>query len=147
MEECSKISTYLLEAMKLQRLAVRVLNETLAPLRLNALQAVYMIYLYSNDQGLTLKELTGYTYVDKAQITRVSADLISRGLIVTDKSAGNERGYRVFLTEEGRSKAGEILSEMPMIESEILNKLNAGTRQNLCEAMQYLTEILSSQEK
>ena len=147
MEECPKFNTYLLEAMKLQKLAVRVLNETLAPMQLSALQAVYMIYLHSNNQGLTLKELTDYTYVDKAQITRVSADLISRGLIVTDKSEGKERRYRVFLTEAGRLKAGEILSEMPAVENEILEKLDAGSRQNLCEAMQYLTEILSSHEK
>ena len=147
MEECPKFNTYLLEAMKLQKLAVRVLSETLAPMQLSALQAVYMIYLHSNNQGLTLKELTDYTYVDKAQITRVSADLISRGLIITDKSEGNERRYRVYLTEAGRQKAGEILSEMPAVENEILKKLDAGSRQNLCEAMQYLTEILSSQEK
>ena len=142
MEKCSKIQSYLFEGLKFQKLVAKVLNESLADLGFNALQGVYLVYLYSNDQGLTLRELTDYTCVDKAQITRISTDLMSKGIIVTDKKQTNERKYRVFLTDTGRKIALDILSRIPLIEEELLCRLTPESKENFIAAMQCIIDFL-----
>jgi DNA-binding MarR family transcriptional regulator len=79
-------------------------GEELKPWDLSSAHAMYLIVLLENE-GLTLKELTESLGVDKANTTRVIADLKEKGYIYTDRTREGSRKYKVFLTDEGKKSS------------------------------------------
>ena len=63
--------------------------------------------LYTAENGLTRTQLASQCDLDKAQITRIIADLSKKGCIV-EESKGSGYRKRIFLTDEGREITREI---------------------------------------
>ncbi len=63
--------------------------------------------LYGNPDGLTKSEIAENCEIDKAQITRVVNELITKGYAATDDS-GRAYNRKFFLTEKGRAISEEI---------------------------------------
>jgi DNA-binding MarR family transcriptional regulator len=91
---------------KLNRQMQKRFCKELKPCDLSSAHAIYLLVLSEND-GLTLRELTDSVNMDKANTTRVVTDLDAKGYIYTDRIKEGSRKYKVFLTEEGK-KAAEI---------------------------------------
>lgn len=89
---------------KINKQMQKIFSEQLKPCDLGSAHALYLIVLSEND-GLTLKELTENVGMDKANTTRVVSDLNVKGYIYTDRKEEGSRKYKVFLTEEGEKAA------------------------------------------
>lgn len=63
--------------------------------------------LYLAENGLTRTQLASQCDLDKAQITRIIADLSKKGCIV-EESKGSGYRKRIFLTEDGKSITRDI---------------------------------------
>jgi DNA-binding MarR family transcriptional regulator len=68
-----------------------------------------LLALYEHEEGLTGTELAAVCGVDRAQVSRVAAELTGMGLIC-EAAPGPRRRYRgaLTLTEEGRAAAAEM---------------------------------------
>ena len=98
----------------------RVKTENVKDYGLRGVHVSCLLALHERPEGLTATELASVCGVDRAQISRVTAEL--RGLdLVCEASPGPRRRYRgaLELTEEGRAAAAEmaavILSSCPWL--------------------------------
>ena len=93
---------------KLKKLIQKEMSIPVKPYGLGSNHAMYLLQLYIYRDGLTLKKLSDNLGVDKANTTRVIADLDAKGYTVNDVADNNVRKYNVFLTDEGRVVAKEV---------------------------------------
>lgn len=87
----------------------RVKTENVKDYGLRGVHVSCLLALHERQEGLTATELASVCGVDRAQISRVTAEL--RGLdLVCEASPGPRRRYRgaLELTEEGRAAAAEM---------------------------------------
>ena len=87
----------------------RVKTENVKDYGLRVVHVSCLLALHERPEGLTATELASVCGVDRAQISRVTAEL--RGLdLVCEASPGPRRRYRgaLELTEEGRAAAAEM---------------------------------------
>lgn len=87
----------------------RVKTENVKDYGLRGVHVSCLLALHKRPEGLTATELASVCGVDRAQISRVTAEL--RGLdLVCEASPGPRRRYRgaLELTEEGRAAAAEM---------------------------------------
>ena len=87
----------------------RVKTENVKDYGLRGVHVSCLLALHERPEGLTATELASVCGVDRAQISRVTAEL--RGLdLVCEASPGPRRRYRgaLELTEEGRPAAAEM---------------------------------------
>lgn len=87
----------------------RVKTENVKDYGLRGVHVSCLLALHERTEGLTAMELASVCGVDRAQISRVTAEL--RGLdLVCEASPGPRRRYRgaLELTEEGRAAAAEM---------------------------------------
>lgn len=87
----------------------RVKTENVKDYGLRGVHVSCLLALHERPEGLTATELASVCGVDRAQISRVTAEL--RGLdLVCESSPGPRRRYRgaLELTEEGRAAAAEM---------------------------------------
>jgi DNA-binding MarR family transcriptional regulator len=87
----------------------RVKTENVKDYGLRGVHVSCLLALHERPEGLTATELVSVCGVDRAQISRVTAEL--RGLdLVCEASPGPRRRYRgaLELTEEGRAAAAEM---------------------------------------
>ncbi len=87
----------------------RVKTENVKDYGLRGVHVSCLLAMHERPEGLTATELASVCGVDRAQISRVTAEL--RGLdLVCEASPGPRRRYRgaLELTEEGRAAAAEM---------------------------------------
>lgn len=87
----------------------RVKTQNVKDYGLRGVHVSCLLALHERPEGLTATELASVCGVDRAQISRVTAEL--RGLdLVCEASPGPRRRYRgaLELTEEGRAAAAEM---------------------------------------
>lgn len=87
----------------------RVKTENVKDYGLRGVHVSCLLALHERPEGLTATEVASVCGVDRAQISRVTAEL--RGLdLVCEASPGPRRRYRgaLELTEEGRAAAAEM---------------------------------------
>lgn len=87
----------------------RVKTKNVKDYGLRGVHVSCLLALHERPEGLTATELASVCGVDRAQISRVTAEL--RGLdLVCEASPGPRRRYRgaLELTEEGRAAAAEM---------------------------------------
>ena len=101
----------------------RVKTENVKDYGLRGVHVSCLLALHERPEGLTATELASVCGVDRAQISRVTADLASRGL-VCETAPGMKRRYRgsLTLTAAGRAQA----LEMREIVAEKLNAVSGG---------------------
>lgn len=90
----------------------RIKNAEMTELGLKGTHVTCMFYLHHNPEGLTAAQLSSLCAEDKANISRVVADLRSRGYI--EPGAGKNYRMPLRLSEAGRSIAEQM---DPLIES------------------------------
>ena len=80
-------------------------NEVLKPYGLSSLHALYLMLLYDNEQGMTMKSLNERIVVDKSNTSRAVASLEEKGYALrrmVDQEGGK---WYVYLTEQGKKAA------------------------------------------
>ena len=105
-ERCREFSGLVSRAEKALQ---RVKTENVKDYGLRGVHVSCLLALHERPEGLTATELASVCGVDRAQISRVTAEL--RGLdLVCEASPGPRRRYRgaLELTEEGRAAAAEM---------------------------------------
>lgn len=93
----------------MNRAMLRVRELELRRLDLRPTHAVCLYYLLSHTEGVYASEMSAMTKEDKAAISRALADLVARGMVVSEAAQGR-RAYRsrLYLTEEGRRTAERL---------------------------------------
>ena len=102
--------------------------------------------LYEAPEGLTRTELSVRCGVDRAQITRVIGELLSKGIVF---EVGGRSNYRkkCVLTEEGRRTASEIDALVKKINSFVSGDIPPERLQSFYETLREICENLKRAEE
>lgn len=97
----------------------------LKPYGLGSLHAMYLVMLWHNPKGLTMKELCENLYVDKANTSRAISTLEEKEYVYRDSSGTGVSKYRVLLSKEGKTLANEISKEMKNFHDRLFQTVTA----------------------
>jgi DNA-binding MarR family transcriptional regulator len=101
---------------------------------LSKLHLLYLMVLFENEGGMTLKELSEYLGFDKANTSRAISQLIEKGFVQKISQGELALKYKIELTPNGRDIAVIIWAQMDEANVEIVSLFTP-------EEMQFLAQI------
>ncbi|AEB08694.1 MarR family winged helix-turn-helix transcriptional regulator [Desulfobacca acetoxidans] len=88
-----------------------------------------ILHLLREEEGLSQKQIGNILFKDKPNISRMLDALEKKSLI--RRQAADRRRYSIFLTEEGKKLAEEILPLRLQLEAKAFNGISAGEKEML----------------
>lgn len=76
------------------------LNKQLKPYGMNSSEFIYILTLFSKEEGMSQDELAQALFIDKAAVARSVKSLEQKGFISRRQDSQNHRIKRVFLTQK-----------------------------------------------
>src|SRR5215207_1767712 len=88
--------------MDLMRVAGLLHPDQTAPGQLSSLSRGFALHELDTEAPLSQRELAQRLRLEKSTVSRLVADLESRGLLTRQRDPDNRRAYRLHITAEGR---------------------------------------------
>lgn len=85
----------------------------------------------SIEASATIGQLSAWSWVDRAEVSRAVASLVKRGWLRREESPVDRRSPRFSFTEEGRSVANKVLTWQSELEKALQTKLDDSHREAL----------------
>lgn len=117
------------------------INDSLKPLKITSVHGHYLSALESTQEDLNLTELSAVLDVDKANTTRVIAELEDRGLVEKKRQAAHDRRYIVTLTEQGQELAERAARIIEETEENYLSVIDHKDRSAFYEVLEQMIEV------
>lgn len=131
---------------KLKKRLDNVNRDLLKEYDLSKLHLLYLMVIFENQEGMTLKELSDYLDFDKANTSRAISQLISKEY-VQKKTRGNlELKYKVDLTPKGRNVATLIWEQNQKANIEFIQLFTPEELVSLAQIAGKLWNFLSEDE-
>ncbi len=92
--------------------------------------------------GAMITHLAKISLFEQSRLTRIIAQMEERGLVVRQGDPKDGRRVRVFLTDEGRNVAGELVPQAKKHEASLLAQLDQQKASDLKPALQALLATL-----
>jgi len=124
-------------------------NQMTSKLRMHNLTTAQLVYLLilSDNNKITLKELTSLANFDKAYTTKIVHELTERGFISNDKKTLNSRKYHIFLTDNGRKYINILQKSAEEARYEIISNLSESDKKNIVTTLEKALYYLKNQDK
>ena len=106
---------------------------------LSGAHGMYLFTLYQKGP-LTMKELSQYTGTDKANTTRVIADLHDKGFIYDDRPEKYSRKYKVYLTKQGNTAAQAVEQAMKEFRETMFRCLSEEEKEQLSSILRKIVD-------
>jgi DNA-binding MarR family transcriptional regulator len=125
--------------------AIGMLHQSLpgGPITLSQVFALHELDL---GRPLSQQELAQRLGLEKSSVSRLAADLESKGLLVRERDPANRRFYRLRLTERGRAyhaRAGAAFRERM---APLIGAMTAAERAALVKGLAGLVRVMREQE-
>lgn len=129
---------------KIKKLMQKELNEKLKKHDLSSFHVMYIMVLYKNAEGLTLKELSSLVEVDKANTTRAINDLLNKDYIYRTEEM---RKYKIKLTQKGKNIAKEVEKGMCSIHQKAFENFSEDEKKELIRLVIKFFNNITKEEK
>ncbi len=112
---------------------------------LSGTHTICLRLLCDNEEGLTKGEISSRCEIDKAQITRIVNELLSKGYVHADNS---QRAYnrKFFLTEKGRRMTDEINAKVKQINTYVSEDISDEDIERFYDVFERINEKLRMAE-
>lgn len=116
--------TFTVKIMKVNRGIQRIKTEEMKEFGLKGLHVSCLYYIYTQREGITLKELCELCDEDKASVSRSLTLLKNDGYVVNENKEGKRYKYLLKLTEKGEATGAQIQEKISRVLSEIRAELD-----------------------
>jgi len=133
----------------LNKLKKRLDQTSLSSLKeynLSKLHLLYLMVLFENEEGMTLKELSEHLGFDKANTSRAITQLIDKGFVQKLSQGELAMKYKVELTPKGRDVAVIIWGQIDEANVEIVSLFTPEELQSLAQIAAKLWVFLQDSE-
>ena len=133
----------------LNKLKKRLDHTSLSSLKeynLSKLHLLYLMVLFENEAGMTLKELSEHLGFDKANTSRAITQLIDKGFVQKLSQGELAMKYKVELTPQGRDIAVVIWKQIDEANVEIVSLFTPEELQSLAQIAAKLWVFLQDSE-
>jgi DNA-binding MarR family transcriptional regulator len=104
-----------------------------------------VIAILAEQDKMTPQALGEATRMDKITVSRASAALIDRSLVLAEENPADGRSHFLSLTDDGRALYNEIAPEALKLEADLLAPLNADER-HLLETLLRRVELAAKSD-
>ena len=113
---------------------------------LSKLHLLYLMVIFENEEGMTLKELSDYLDFDKANTSRAISQLISKEYVQKKAQGDLELKYKVELTAKGRNVATIIWEQNQKANTDFIQLFTPEELMSLAKIAGKLWNFLSRDE-
>ena len=107
-DKIKMVMNYMINIRSFSSSISKEVKEDFSKSDINCSEAFYIVLLNSNQEGLTMSELSSLAKVDKSLTTRIIKKLLDKEYIYKDTDDLSSRNYKIKLTNSGINKANNI---------------------------------------
>lgn len=133
-----RFTAFALNLANIERDLHKIKSKKMAEYGLRATHLMCMIQIFCHEDGLTSTEIARTCAIDKAFVSRITADLVDRHFVMFNEKYNDGRKYRqkFVLTEEGMKVMYEINDVVDKVIGKIYNQVSE-------EEIQHFYKILA----
>ena len=133
-----RFTAFALNLANIERDLHKIKSKKMAEYGLRATHLMCMIQIFCHEDGLTSTEIARTCAIDKAFVSRITADLVDRNFVMFNEKYNDGRKYRqkFVLTEEGMKVMYEINEVVDKVIAKIYDQVSE-------EEIQHFYKILS----
>ena len=133
-----RFTAFALNLANIERDLHKIKSKKMAEYGLRATHLMCMIQIFCHEDGLTSTEIARTCAIDKAFVSRITADLVDRHFVMFNEKYNDGRKYRqkFVLTEEGMKVMYEINDVVDKVIAKIYNQVSE-------EEIQHFYKILA----
>lgn len=133
-----RFTAFALNLANIERDLHKIKSKKMAEYGLRATHLMCMIQIFCHEDGLTSTEIARTCAIDKAFVSRITADLVDRKFVMFNEKYNDGRKYRqkFVLTEEGMKVMYEINEVVDKVIAKIYDQVSE-------EEIQHFYKILS----
>lgn len=137
-----RFTAFTVNLANVERNLQKIKSKKMAEYGLRSTHLMCMIKIYTTNGGLTPTELARVCAIDKAFVSRISADLVERGLIEFDKNITDGRKYKnkYVLTDSGV----KILDEITNIINDVISGIDSDITQEELKCFYKVLDTINS---
>ena len=124
---------------RLERSKKRSMRDVLAKYGLRISQSLCLAYI-EHHPGSKQEDIANWLVVDKGAVARNAAKLEETGFIRREIDPGNRRGYRLFLTDYGRTACEEVNAERTKWSEELGKSLSEEEKRQAVQLLKKMEE-------
>ena len=135
-----RFTAFALNLANIERSLHKMKSKKMAEYGLRATHLMCMVQIFCHEDGLTSTEIARTCAIDKAFVSRITADLVDRKFVMFNEKYNDGRKYKqkFVLTEEGMKVMYEINDAVDRIIAKIYNQVSEDELKNFYKILEVL---------
>ena len=140
-----RFTAFALNLANIERDLHKMKSKKMAEYGLRATHLMCMVQIFCHEDGLTSTEIARTCAIDKAFVSRITADLVDRKFVMFNEKYNDGRKYRqkFVLTEEGTKVMHEISDAVDKVIEKIYDQVSEEELKNFYKILEVLNNSIN----
>ena len=140
-----RFTAFALNLANIERSLHKMKSKKMAEYGLRATHLMCMVQIFCHEDGLTSTEIARTCAIDKAFVSRITADLVDRKFVMFNEKYNDGRKYRqkFVLTEEGMKVMHEISDAVDKVIEKIYDQVSEEELKNFYKILEVLNNSIN----
>ena len=140
-----RFTAFALNLANIERDLHKMKSKKMAEYGLRATHLMCMVQIFCHEDGLTSTEIARTCAIDKAFVSRITADLVDRKFVMFNEKYNDGRKYRqkFVLTEEGMKVMHEISDAVDKVIEKIYDQVSEEELKNFYKILEVLNNSIN----
>ena len=140
-----RFTAFALNLANIERDLHKMKSKKMAEYGLRATHLMCMVQIFCHEDGLTSTEIARTCAIDKAFVSRITADLVDRKFVMFNEKYNDGRKYRqkFVLTEEGMKVMHEISDAVDKVIAKIYDQVSEEELKNFYKILEVLNNSIN----
>lgn len=140
-----RFTAFALNLANIERDLHKIKSKKMAAYGLRATHLMCMVQIFCHEDGLTSTEIARTCAIDKAFVSRITADLVDRKFVMYNEKYNDGRKYRqkFVLTEEGMKVMAEIDEVVGKVIAKIYDQISEEELKNFYKILEVLNNNIN----
>lgn len=137
-----RFTAFALNLTNLERDLYKIKSKKMAEYGLRATHLMCMVQIFCHEDGLTPTEIARTCAIDKAFVSRITADLVDRNFIKFNEKYNDGRKYKqkFVLTDEGMS----VMDQINEVVDNVIAKIHGQVSEKELKSFYKVLEVLNN---
>ena len=140
-----RFTAFALNLANIERDLHKMKSKKMAEYGLRATHLMCMVQIFCHEDGLTSTEIARTCAIDKAFVSRITADLVDRKFVMFNEKYNDGRKYKqkFVLTEEGMKVMYEISDAVDKVIAKIYDQVSEEELKNFYKILEVLNNNIN----
>ena len=140
-----RFTAFTVNLSNIERDLHKIKSKKMAEYGLRATHLMCMVQIFCHEDGLTSTEIARTSAIDKAFVSRITADLVDRKFVMFNEKYNDGRKYKqkFVLTEEGMKVMYEISDAVDKVIAKIYDQVSEEELKNFYKILEILNNNIN----